>query len=113
MQLGLARPAARSRRGSTHSLFRHVWEVAKSLGPGQVGGNDSDYLESPLTQSLSKRYVYQGQGSGIPKKQNLGQQEVCTLREALEVQGEHGQKAPVKILADSGSLGQHLSKVLM
>lgn len=55
--------------------------------------------------------VYQGQGSGVPKKQNLGRQEVCTLWEALEVQGEHGQKAPVKILADSGSLGQHLSKI--
>lgn len=57
--------------------------------------------------------VYQGQGSGVPRKQNLGRQEVCNLREALEVQGEHGQKAPVKILADSGFLGQHLPKVLL
>lgn len=77
MQLGLARPAARSRRGSTHSLFRHVWEVAKSLGPGQVGGNDSDYLESPFNVQIIdtvsvKEVCASGTGLRYPQETELG-----------------------------------------
>lgn len=88
------------------------------MGPGQVGGNDSDPLESPLnvqimdTVFVKEGCVCQGQGSGVPKKQNLGQQESCASWGALGVQSEHPPNVPVKMLGDLAS-GSALSKVLM
>lgn len=51
--------------------------VAKSLGPGQVGGNDSDYLESPFNVQIIdtvsvKEVCASGTGLRYPQETELG-----------------------------------------
>ena len=101
------RPAACPLEGS-------LWETAKSLEPGQVRGNSSDCLESPLQVQMTdkvlvKKICVSGTAFRCLQETELGSPgdlecQRCTWR------FEHQKNVPVKMLVHLGSPGQQYSK---